>query len=63
MRILGWIYLKARISQAVRKGFVWGISFSVLGGKCTMPTNNAHQLQPEMRGPLFDLFLVTKGTF
>lgn len=24
---------------------------------------NAHQLQPEMRGPLFDLFLVTKGTF
>lgn len=36
MVILGWIYLKAGISQAV---FVLGIRFSVMGGKYTMPTN------------------------
>lgn len=40
MAILGWIYLKAGISQAVRMGFCPGHQFfSVLGGKYRMPTD------------------------
>lgn len=59
MVILGWIYLKAGVSQAVRLGFCPGHQGFWAGREIY----KAHRLQPEMRGPLFDLCLVTKGTF